>query len=101
MIPRETFKYTDDGSVGLMTDDYKALFTGKCGIYTNEDCYTPLEFSYHYLREMFKEVMGFDEFYIAVHKVHPFYLKKILSKMQLKISIKSLTHFIHNISMTI
>ncbi|AXZ22241.1 NAD(P)H-dependent oxidoreductase [Staphylococcus warneri] len=66
MIPRETFKYTDDGSVGLMTDDYKALLLqASGGIYTNEDRYTPLEFSYHYLREMFKEVMGFDEFYIA------------------------------------
>ena len=66
MIPRETFKYTDDGSVGLMTDDYKALLLqASGGIYTNEDRYTPLEFSYHYLREMFKEIMGFDEFYVA------------------------------------
>ena len=53
MIPRETFKYTDDGSVGLMTDDYKALLLqASGGIYTNEDRYTPLEFSYHYLREI-------------------------------------------------
>jgi FMN-dependent NADH-azoreductase len=27
--------------------------------------YTPLEFSYYYLKEMFEEIMGFDAFYIA------------------------------------
>ncbi len=66
MAARETFKYTEDGSVGLMTDDYKALLLqASGGVYTNDDRYTPLEFSYHYLREMFKEIMGFDEFYVA------------------------------------
>ncbi|TXD07634.1 FMN-dependent NADH-azoreductase [Staphylococcus haemolyticus] len=66
MIARETFKYTEDGSVGLMTDDYKALLLqASGGVYTNDDRYTPLEFSYYYLKEMFKEIMGFDEFYIA------------------------------------
>ena len=66
MVARETFKYTEDGSVGLMTDDYKALLLqASGGVYTNDDRYTPLEFSYHYLREMFKEIMGFDEFYVA------------------------------------
>ncbi|MGJ8462547.1 FMN-dependent NADH-azoreductase [Staphylococcus haemolyticus] len=66
MIARETFKYTEDGSVGLMTDDYKALLLqASGGVYTNDDRYTPLEFSYYYLKEMFKEIMGFNEFYIA------------------------------------
>lgn len=66
MIARETFKYTEDGSVGLMIDDYKALLLqASGGVYTNDDRYTPLEFSYYYLKEMFKEIMGFDEFYIA------------------------------------
>lgn len=66
MIARETFKYTEDGSVGLMTDDYKALLLqASGGIYTNDNRYTPLEFSHYYLKEMFKEIMGFDEFYIA------------------------------------
>ncbi|MEN2005968.1 NAD(P)H-dependent oxidoreductase [Staphylococcus haemolyticus] len=66
MIARETFKYTEDGSVGLMTDDYKALLLqASGGVYTNDDRYTPLEFSYYYLKEIFKEIMGFDEFYIA------------------------------------
>ena len=66
MIARETFKYTEDGSVGLMTDDYKALLLqASGGVYTNDDRYTPLEFSYYYLKEMFKEIMGFYEFYIS------------------------------------
>lgn len=51
MIARETFKYTEDGSVGLMTDDYKALLLqASGGVYTNDDRYTPLEFSYYYLK---------------------------------------------------
>ena len=65
MIARETFKYTEDGSVGLMTDDYKAHYYKQVVCHTNDDRYTPLEFSYYYLKEMFKEIMGFDEFYIA------------------------------------
>ena len=54
-----------DGSVGLMTDDYKALLLQNevVGVYTNDDRYTPLEFSYYYLKEMFKkkswDLMGF------------------------------------------
>lgn len=43
MIARETFKYTEDGSVGLMTDDYRVLLLQASGsIYTNHDRYTPL-----------------------------------------------------------
>lgn len=66
LIARQTFKYTSEGSVGLMDDNYKALLLQASGsIYTNDDRYTPLEFSYHYLREMFENIMGFDAFYIA------------------------------------
>jgi len=66
LIARETFKYTDDGSVGLMTDDYKVLLLQASGsIYTNDDRYTSLEFSRFYLQKMFEEIMGFDQFYIA------------------------------------
>lgn len=66
MIARETFKYTENGSVGLMTDNYKALLLQSSGtVYTNDDRYTPLEFSYHYLKNMFEEIMGFDALYIA------------------------------------
>ncbi|MCD8864250.1 FMN-dependent NADH-azoreductase [Staphylococcus arlettae] len=66
LVPRQTFKYTDTGSVGLMTDDYQALLLQASGsVYTNDDRYTALEFSYHYLKGMFEEIMGFDALHIV------------------------------------
>lgn len=66
MIARQTFKYTSDGSVGLMTDNYKALYLKASGsIYTNDDRYKPLDFSSQYLQAMFTDIMAFDDFYIA------------------------------------
>lgn len=66
LVARETFKYTATGSVGLMTDNYKALLLQASGsIYTNQDRYTPLEFSRMYLSAMFQEIMGFDDFDIV------------------------------------
>ncbi|GLF88757.1 FMN-dependent NADH-azoreductase 1 [Bacillus safensis] len=66
LIARETFKYTEDGSVGLMTDDYRVLLLQASGcIFTNDDRYTPLEFSHHYLKDMFQEIMGFNQFHIV------------------------------------
>ena len=66
MIAREVYRYTESGSVGLMTDDYKVLYLQSSGsIYTNQDRYTPLEFSTNYLREMFENIMAFDKFYVA------------------------------------
>ncbi|MGE6424732.1 FMN-dependent NADH-azoreductase [Bacillus altitudinis] len=65
-IARETFKYTEDGSVGLMTDDYRVLLLQASGsIFTNNDRYTPLEFSYYYLKEIFQNLMGFQQFHIV------------------------------------
>lgn len=66
MIAREVYRYTETGSVGLMTDDYKVLYLQSSGsVYTNDDRYTPLEFSHLYLREMFENIMGFNQYYIA------------------------------------
>ena len=66
LIARETFKYTETGSVGLMTDDYKLLYLQASGsVYTRNDRYTPLEFSHYFLKEMFTEIMGFEEFFIV------------------------------------
>lgn len=63
LIARETFKYTSDGSVGLMNDNRKVLLLQSSGaIYTNNDRYTPLEFSHYYIKEMFCNIMGFNEF---------------------------------------
>ncbi|WP_204123062.1 FMN-dependent NADH-azoreductase [Lacticaseibacillus mingshuiensis] len=66
LVARETFRYTADGSVGLMTDDRRVLLLqGSGSIYTNDDRYTPLEFSRTYLRAIFTELMGFDRFQIV------------------------------------
>lgn len=61
LIARETFKYTETGSVGLMVNDYKILFLQASGsIYTNDDRYSKMDFSYNYLKQMFEEIMGFS-----------------------------------------
>lgn len=66
LIAHETFKYTEAGSVGLMTDDYRVMLLQASGsIYTNNDRYTPLEFSRMYLQGIFQELMGFDKFSIV------------------------------------
>lgn len=65
-MAHETFKYTAEGSVGLMTDNYKVMLLQASGsIYTNNDRYTPLEFSRMYLKGIFEELMGFDKFSIV------------------------------------
>ncbi|SFE61126.1 FMN-dependent NADH-azoreductase [Paenibacillus catalpae] len=54
MIARETFKYTENGSVGLLKDGRSLLvIQGSGGIYTNNDWYTDNEFSHKYLKSMF------------------------------------------------
>lgn len=66
LVAHETFKYTPEGSVGLMTDNYKVMLLQASGsIYTNNDRYTPLEFSRMYLQGIFEELMGFDKFSIV------------------------------------
>ncbi|MFC6323140.1 FMN-dependent NADH-azoreductase [Companilactobacillus baiquanensis] len=66
LVAHETFKYTKNGSVGLMTDDYRVMLLQASGsIYTNNDRYTKLEFSRFYLQEIFEELMGFDKFSIV------------------------------------
>ncbi|MBQ4816404.1 NAD(P)H-dependent oxidoreductase [Bacillus pumilus] len=66
LIARETFKYTENGSIGLMTDDYRVLLLQASGsIFTNHDRYTPLEFSHYYLKEIFQNLMGFQQFHIV------------------------------------
>lgn len=66
LIARETFKYTENGSVGLMTDDYQVLLLLASGsIYTNQDRYTTLDFAPNYIRGIFQEIMGFDTFHLV------------------------------------
>lgn len=53
-IAKETFKYTENGSVGLLKDGRSMLLIqGSGSIYTNNDWYTEVEYSYKYLKSMF------------------------------------------------
>ncbi|EHJ56938.1 hypothetical protein HMPREF9318_01748 [Streptococcus urinalis FB127-CNA-2] len=66
MVAREVYRYTETGSEGLMTDDYKILYLQSSGsVYSSDVRYAPLEFSHFYLKEMFETIMGFDNYYIA------------------------------------
>ncbi|MDO5672878.1 MAG: NAD(P)H-dependent oxidoreductase [Actinomycetaceae bacterium] len=66
LIARETFRYTQTGSEGLMNDDYKMLLLVASGsIYTNNDRYTPLEMQHYYVKEMFTNIMAFNAFDIV------------------------------------
>lgn len=60
LIAKETFAYTDKGSVGLLTDGRNVLvIQASDGIYTNQDWYTEVEYSHKYLKAMFN-FMGVD-----------------------------------------
>lgn len=53
-IAKETFKYTENGSVGLLKDGRSMLLIqGSGSIYTNNDWYTEVEYSYKYLKSIF------------------------------------------------
>lgn len=60
LIAKETFAYTDKGSVGLLNDGRNVLvIQASDGIYTNQDWYTEVEYSHKYLKAMFN-FMGVD-----------------------------------------
>jgi FMN-dependent NADH-azoreductase len=64
MIARETFKYTENGGVGLLTDGRSLLvIQGSGAIYTNNDWYTDNEFSHKYLKSMFN-FLGIEDYQI-------------------------------------
>ncbi|TCM89115.1 FMN-dependent NADH-azoreductase [Paenibacillus sp. BK033] len=64
MIARETFKYTENGGVGLLTDGRSLLvIQGSGGIYTNNDWYTDNEFSHKYIKSMFS-FLGIEDYQI-------------------------------------
>ncbi|MDF2834983.1 MAG: FMN-dependent NADH-azoreductase [Paenibacillus sp.] len=65
LIARETFKYTDTGSIGLLKDGRKMLLIqGSGSIYTRGDWYTEVEYSYKYLKSMFN-FLGIEDFDIV------------------------------------
>lgn len=64
MIARETFKYTDTGSVGLLNDGRRMLVIQASGsIYTNDDWYEEVEYSNKYLKSMFN-FLGIEDYQI-------------------------------------
>lgn len=64
LIARETFKYTDTGSVGLLKDGRSiVVIQGSGAIYTNNDWYTEVEYSHKYLKSMFN-FLGIEDYEI-------------------------------------
>ncbi|MFD6508923.1 FMN-dependent NADH-azoreductase [Bacillus sp. NPDC060175] len=64
MIARETFKYTETGSVGLLNDGRRMLVIQASGsIYTDDDWYTEVDYSHKYLKSMFN-FLGIEDFQI-------------------------------------
>ncbi|MEH7345096.1 NAD(P)H-dependent oxidoreductase [Bacillus sp. JJ1532] len=64
MIARETFKYTENGSVGLLKDGRRMLVIQASGsIYTNNDWYTEVDYSNKYLNSMFN-FLGIEDYQI-------------------------------------
>ncbi|WP_285766679.1 NAD(P)H-dependent oxidoreductase [Peribacillus sp. SI8-4] len=62
LIARETFKYTENGSVGLLKDGRRMLVIQASGsIYTNDDWYTEIEYSHKYLKSMFN-FLGIEDY---------------------------------------
>lgn len=64
LIPKETFAYTENGSVGLLNDGRGLLvIQASDGVYTNNDWYTEVEYSHKYLKSMFN-FMGVQNYQI-------------------------------------
>ncbi|QUG41875.1 NAD(P)H-dependent oxidoreductase [Psychrobacillus sp. INOP01] len=64
LIARETFKYTENGSVGLLNDGRRMLVIQASGsIYTNNDWYTEVDYSQKYLKSMFNFI-GIEDYQI-------------------------------------
>ncbi|MFP7416742.1 FMN-dependent NADH-azoreductase [Priestia filamentosa] len=65
LIARETFKYTETGSVGLLKDGRRVLvIQGSGSVYTNNDWYTEVEYSHKYLKSMFN-FLGIEDYQIV------------------------------------
>ncbi|MED3273023.1 FMN-dependent NADH-azoreductase [Bacillus thuringiensis serovar silo] len=65
MIARETFKYIETGSVGLLKDGRRMLvIQASGGIYTNDNWYTEVEYSHKYLKAMFN-FLGIEDYQIV------------------------------------
>lgn len=64
IIPKETFRYTESGSEGLLTDGRSVVvIQGSDGIYTENNWYGEVEYSHKYLKSMF-EFLGITDYEI-------------------------------------
>lgn len=64
IVPKETFRYTESGSEGLLTDGRSVVvIQGSDGIYTENDWYREVEYSHKYLKSMF-EFLGITDYEI-------------------------------------
>ncbi|MEF3302053.1 FMN-dependent NADH-azoreductase [Paenibacillus sp. GYB003] len=78
LIPRETYAYTDQGSVGLLKDGRNVLvIQASDGIYTNNDWYTEVEYSHQFLKSMFR-FMGMDYRIIRAQGIYRLGREKVL-----------------------
>jgi len=74
LIAKETFAYTDKGSVGLLNDGRNVLvIQASDGIYTNQDWYAEVEYSHKFLKAMFN-FMGVD--YQIIRAQGNYFLKR-------------------------
>lgn len=63
-IAGETFKFTENGSVGLLNDGRSVLvIQGSGSIYTNNDWYTEMEYTHKYLKSIFN-FLGVKDYHI-------------------------------------
>ncbi|SDC54640.1 FMN-dependent NADH-azoreductase [Paenibacillus sp. UNCCL117] len=80
LIAKETFAYTDKGSVGLLNDGRHVLvIQASDGIYTNQDWYTEVEYSHKFLQSMFS-FMGVDYQIIRAQGNYSLTREEVLAK---------------------
>ncbi|MFC4777785.1 FMN-dependent NADH-azoreductase [Paenibacillus sp. GCM10023252] len=80
LIPKETFAYTNKGSVGLLHDGRKVvIIQSSDAIYTHHDWYTEVEFSHKFLKAMFNFI-GVDYQIIRAQGNHSLEKKEVLKK---------------------
>lgn len=80
LIAKETFAYTDKGSVGLLNDGRSVLvIQASDGIYTNQDWYSEVEYSHKFLKAMFN-FMGIGYQIIRAQGNYVLGREKVLAK---------------------
>ncbi|MDO5103313.1 MAG: NAD(P)H-dependent oxidoreductase [Lautropia sp.] len=60
IVPNQTFRYTEQGPVGLMNDGRKLLILQASGSVYSQGALAPMELSVPYLRIVFEDFLGFD-----------------------------------------